>query len=130
MNMTLRQTTIESENGKIILIPNSSIITNPLSIYKTNNDLSQSFSISVDVDHARNAIKLITETVNEFDFVNHDKAKQVRVVADSLSADRVKITITFWYDQTKLKHNESYSKSEVMLTVFQALRKADYQFRG
>lgn len=130
MDMTLRQTTIESENGKIVLIPNSSIVTNPLSVYKTNNDLSQSFSVSVDIDHARDAIKLITETVNKFDFINHDKAKEVKVVADSLSADRVKITVTFWYNVSRMKQNESYSKSEVMLSVFQQLRAAGYQFRG
>jgi small conductance mechanosensitive channel len=129
-DMTLRQTTIESDNGKIVLIPNSSIINRPLSVYKTITDLSQEFSVSVDIEHARDAIKLISETVNKFHFVNHSKEKEVKVLADSLSSDRVKITITYWFDSHKLPENESTAKSEVMLLVFQELRKAGYQFRG
>ena len=129
-DMTLRQTTIEADNGKIVLIPNASIINQPLSIYKKKEDLSQTFTVSVDIENAKNIIKLVTDTVNSFPFVNRSKGKEVRVIADSLTSDKVKISITFWFDEIKFSDPLTQTKSEVMLAVFSELKKSGCSFRG
>ncbi|MCW3078154.1 MAG: hypothetical protein JWO32_2763, partial [Bacteroidetes bacterium] len=100
------------------------------SIYNNNEDLRQTFTVSTDVDKARDVIKLITDKINSFEYINHNKGKEVLVMADSLSSDRIKINITFWYDPAKSNQINSQTKSEIMLAVFQELRSAGIEFRG
>jgi len=129
-NMTLRQTTIESDEGKIILVPNSMIIKNPLSRYKDINDLSQSFSINVAPGDAPGAIRLIRETLHTFDHILQTPEKPVKVIAEALNGDKVKITVVFWFDTVNFKFSFSEKKSEIMLAVWKKMREADYSFSG
>jgi small-conductance mechanosensitive channel len=129
-NMTLRQTTVESDDGKIILVPNSMIIKNPLSKYKTADNLSQQFTLNINVTESRKTIQLIKEAVHTFDHVLETPEKPVKVIVDSLSGDKIKLTIVFWFDTKKFNASFSEKKSEIMLTVFETLRKNDIDFSG
>lgn len=130
-DMTMRQTTVEAENGKIILIPNSAIINNPLTKYlHDDNNLRQEFSLSIESGKVKEAVKLITETVNQFDYVLKDNNKHVKVVVDSLSGDKVKLLVIFWLDNEKFKGSRSGTKTEVMLAVFEALNTAGLKYSG
>jgi small-conductance mechanosensitive channel len=129
-NMTLRQTTVESNDGKIILVPNSMIIKNPLSKYKTADNLSQQFTLNIKVTDSRRAIQLIKDAVHKFDHVLQTPEKPVKVVVDSLSGDKIKLTVVFWFDTTKFHTSFSEKKSEVMLNVFDALHKNEIEFSG
>jgi small-conductance mechanosensitive channel len=129
-DMTLRQTTVESDDGKVILIPNSMIIKNPLLLYKNINDLSQEFSLSIAPGDTRKAISIIKDTLRSFDFILKTPEKPVKVIAESLSSDKVKVTATFWFDTINFKFSFSEKRSEVMLAVFEKLREADCSFSG
>ncbi|MES2763752.1 MAG: mechanosensitive ion channel domain-containing protein [Bacteroidota bacterium] len=130
-DMTMRQTTVEAENGKIILIPNSIILKNPLIKYSNDdNHLRQEFMISVEAAKAREAIKIIRDTVASFDYVMKAVDKPVKVVIDSVSADKVKLLVIFWFDTENFKGSRSGSKTEIMMTVFDKLAEKDYEFSG
>jgi small-conductance mechanosensitive channel len=131
-DMTLRQTTVEAENGKIILIPNSKIISNPLMKYSTNNDtdLRQEFFIQIEESKAREATKLIRDTIASFDFIMKRPEKPIRTAIDSLTGDKVKLQVVFWFDTAKFKGSESETKSDVILAVLDALRKNEIKFAG
>jgi small conductance mechanosensitive channel len=129
-DMTLRQTTVESDEGRIILVPNSMILKNPLARYKNQDSLSQDFSLSLEPGTAEKAMTLIRETVHSFDKVLKVPEKPVRVIVESMSGDKVKIKIAFWFDTEEFKGSFSETRSEIMLAVFNALKKEGYAFSG
>ncbi|MDF2436807.1 MAG: mechanosensitive ion channel family protein [Bacteroidota bacterium] len=129
-NMTLRQTTIEADDGKIILVPNSMIIKNPLLRYKTADNLRQEFHLNIDQKNSREIIDLIKTTVHSFDNVLQTPEKPVKVVAGSLSGDKINVQVIFWFDTKKFKGSFSETRSEIMLTVIEKLREREYTFSG
>lgn len=130
-DMTLRQTTVEAINGKIILIPNSNILNNPLTKYANDdNNLRQEFTINVDAAEAKNAVKLIMDTISGFDYVSKGKSQGVKVIIDSLVGDKAKLLVVFWFDINKFKGSRSGSRSDVMFTVIEKLKAANYKFSG
>ncbi len=130
-DMTMRQTTVEGDNGKIILIPNSSIIKNPLIKYTNNdNNARQEFNISVNIIDAKKAIRVITDTINAFDVVVKNKENAVKIIIDSLSGDKAKLLVIFWYSFVDFKGSRSGSRSDIMLTVFEKLNEAGIKYSG
>jgi small-conductance mechanosensitive channel len=130
-NMTMRQTTVEAENGKIIMIPNSSIIKNPLIKYANDdNDLRQEFSISIDAKRVKEAVTLIEDTVGAFSSVIKSDKKSPKVIADSLAGNKLKLLIIFWFDNEHFKGSKSGTKTEIMLSVFKKLNEKEIEFSG
>ncbi|HKC66961.1 MAG TPA: mechanosensitive ion channel domain-containing protein [Bacteroidia bacterium] len=128
-DMTMRQTTIEADNGKIIFIPNSLILNNPLIKHLNNdNNLRQEFSINIETNHAQKAAKIITDTINSFAFVMHSPTKKAKVVIDSLNGDKIKMLIVFWLDKEKLQGSKSDAKSEIIFAVFEKLNQVGYSY--
>jgi small-conductance mechanosensitive channel len=131
-DMTLRQTTVESEDGKIILIPNSKMITNPLIKYSNNKitDLRQEFFIQVEQEKAREAADLIAKAIDSFDHILKVPEKPIRVTVDSLNGSQVKLQAVFWFDTQKLTNTELETKSVIMYTVMEALEQNNINFSG
>lgn len=130
-NMTMRQTTVEAENGKIIMIPNSSILKNPLIKYiNDDNNLRREFNINVETEKVKDAIALISKTIHSFSYVVKENNKPVKVITEGLSGDKVKLLIIFWLDGENYNGSRSSSKTEIMLAVFEALQKAEFKFSG
>jgi small conductance mechanosensitive channel len=130
-DMTMRQTTVESENGKITLIPNSNIIKNPLVKYiNDDNDLRQEFTISVDAKNAEDAAQLIEDTVKSFPSVIKTDKKTVKVIIDSLNGDKVKLQVIFWFDSEYFKGSKSGTRTEIMFGVFKKLNEKEYAYSG
>jgi small conductance mechanosensitive channel len=128
-DMTMRQTTVEAENGRIILVPNSLIINNPLIKYAhDDNDLRREFSLNVETDKVSEASKIIHATISAFDKVSRDNP--VKVIVDSLNGDKIKLLVIYWFDKTNFKGSLSESKSEVMLAVLGALKEKDIKYSG
>jgi small conductance mechanosensitive channel len=128
-DMTMRQTTVESVNGKMIMIPNSLILNNPLTKYTNDdNNLRQEFAISVESAKAKEAIALITRTIGD---INGEAkgTRPVKIVVDTLQGDKVKLLVIFWY-MAGFEGSRSDTRSEIMLAVFDALAKAEIKFSG
>ena len=130
-DMTMRQTTVEAENGKVILIPNSMILKNPLIKYAhDDNNLRQEFIVDVAISQMHEAMGLIREVVSSFTFVMNTDRKPVKVVIDSLNSDKVKLKVIFWYDLAAFKGSRSGSKTDIMMKVFEQLKEHGISFSG
>jgi small conductance mechanosensitive channel len=129
-DMTLRQTTVESEDGKIILVPNSMFIKNPLARYKNIDNLRQEFSFNIGTANVGKAMQIIKDAVHSFDNVLQVPEKPVKVIAEGMSGDKVKVTTVFWFDTIKFKGSFSGTKSEIMLHIIEKLKKEGCEFSG
>jgi small conductance mechanosensitive channel len=130
-SMTLRQTTIEAENGKIILVPNSMIIKNPLIKFQNDdNNARQEFSINVENKNVQKAEEIIRNTIQSFGYVLKSEDKGVKVIVDSLNGSNIKLLIIYWFDMNKFKGSKSGAKSEILLAVLKALEEAGYKYSG
>lgn len=129
-NMTLRQTTVESEDGKIILVPNSMIIKNPLSRYTNADNLRQEFSLNLEQSDAKKAIELIKGSIHSFDHVLKTPEKPVRVIASELNSDKVSLKAVFWFDTKKLKGSFSETRSDIILAVLEKLKASGLKYSG
>lgn len=131
MNMTMRQTTVEAENGKIVLVPNSMIIKNPLVKYSNDdNHMRQEFFVNVPVDDVERAVPLVTESVSNYNAVLKTGNKTVKVVVESLNADKVKLLIIYWLDSAHFNGSKSGTRTEIIFAVFNKLKGAGIQFSG
>ncbi|PBQ31057.1 mechanosensitive ion channel protein MscS [Sphingobacteriaceae bacterium] len=129
-DMTMRQTTVEAENGKIIMIPNSAILKNPLTRYlNDDNNLRQEFSISIESSKLQEAVILIKKTVSNFQYVMNEE-RPVKVVVDSISGDKIKMLVIYWFSAKAFHGSRSGSKSEIMMAVIMKLNEAEVKFSG
>lgn len=129
-DMTMRQTTVEAENGKIIMIPNSAILKNPLTRYlNDDNNLRQEFSICIESLQLKEAITLINESVSSFPYVMNEE-RPIKVVVDSIDGDKIKMLVIYWLSAKGFHGSRSGSKSEIMMAVIMKLNEAGIKFSG
>jgi small-conductance mechanosensitive channel len=130
-SMSMRQTTVEVENGRIVLMPNSSLIKEPVTKYlQSDRDMRQEFTMSTELEKARKAVDIVTQTISSTEHVLNNETKPVKVIVDSLNGDKVKLNVTFWFDTKKFEGSRSGTKSEIMLEVFDRLDKEGIKFSG
>lgn len=129
-DMTMRQTTVEAENGKVILIPNSMILKNPLIKYANDdNNLRQEFMVNVGVEQMEEAINIVRETVSSSEVVAKSDQKPVKVVVDSLNSDKVRLKVIYWFDQV-FKGSRSGARTNILIRVFEILKERGIKFSG
>jgi small conductance mechanosensitive channel len=130
-DMTMRQTTVETSTGQVIMIPNSMILKNPLIKYLNDyNNLRQEFTIHVDSNYVSEAIDLISKAIYAFTYVTTEKNNPVKVIVDSITGDKVKLLVIYWLDPKKFSGSRSGSRSEVIISIMKALKGADIKFSG
>lgn len=129
-DMTMRQTTVEAENGKVILIPNSMILKNPLIKYANDdNNLRQEFMVNVGVEQMEEAIRIVRDTVSSSEVVAHSDQKPVKVVVDSLNSDKVRLKVIYWFDQA-YNGSRSGARTNILIRVFETLKERGIKFSG
>jgi small conductance mechanosensitive channel len=129
VTMTMRQTTVEAENGKIILIPNSAIIKNPLIKYlNDDNNLRQEFALSIDSDKIKDASKVIVNAIIGFEYVLNEDDKQVKVVIEGLAGEKIRLLVIYWFDKKKFTGSRSGTRTWIMRTVFEKLNEAGIKY--
>jgi small conductance mechanosensitive channel len=130
-DMTMRQTTIQTETGKIIMVPNSMIIKNPLIKYAhDDNNLRREFFVSIDAKKVKEASEVIRQTVHSFSVVKNSSDAPVKVIADSLSSDKIKLLVIYWLDHSTFKGSISETRSEILLAVLDQLSEKEIAFSG
>jgi small conductance mechanosensitive channel len=130
-SMSLRQTTVEVENGRIVIMPNSSLIKDPVTKYLHSDlDMRQEFKMTTEPEKARKAVDIVKQTITSTEYVLNNEKKPVKVIVDSLKKDKVKLNVSFWIDTKKLEGSKAVTKSEIMLKVFDRLDKEGVKFSG
>lgn len=130
-NMTMRQTTVEAENGKLILIPNSAILNNPLTKYlNDDNNLRQEFSLSTEHRELRKQMELIKTTISALPAIGLSNPQPPKVLIDSLAGDKVKLLVVYWFNKQNFNGSRSGSRTEVLMAVMDALTQAGFKYAG
>lgn len=110
----LRTTEIRASDGRIVILPNASVLANPIVNYtrarQRRVDLSLSLSHGTDPNIAR---KIILEAIEEVEgFMG--KPEPI-IVFDNLTSSALILTVNFWIDA--LKTNPAQAKDTVLLKV-------------
>ena len=110
----LRTTEIRASDGRIVILPNASVLANPIVNYtrarQRRVDLSLSLSHGTDPNIAR---QIILEAIEEVEgFI--DKPEPI-IVFDNLTSSALILTVNFWIDASKT--NPAHAKDTVLLKV-------------
>ncbi|MBV6479041.1 MAG: hypothetical protein HGGPFJEG_01802 [Ignavibacteria bacterium] len=111
-SVDFRSTNIKTSDGEDIFIPNSMIITNPLTNYTYDSKRRFSFLIMIDYSYDVHKIKkLVLEAINMSPEVLAEP--QPLVIIDQLSSN-INIKALFWIDSDISVRNILIIKSEIM----------------
>lgn len=115
----LRTTEIRASDGRIVILPNASVLANPIINYtragQRRVDLSLSLSYGADPAIAR---KIILEAIQEVPGVL-PKPEPV-IVFDNLTSSALVLTVNFWIDVSE--NNLAQAKDAVLLRLKNAFR--------
>lgn len=110
----LRTTEIRASDGRIVILPNASVLANPIVNYtrarQRRVDLSLSLSHGTDPNIARQIILDAIEEVEGF----MGKPEPI-IVFDNLTSSALILTVNFWIDASKT--NPAQAKDTVLLKV-------------
>lgn len=117
-NITIRDTLVRQTDGQPVIIPNSMLFKNPVTV-RTDKDTRRvtimcGVAYGEDVDKAR---QIIVDAVETVDSVNKDKP--VQVFASGFGASSIDFEVTWWTGSRPLDIRES--RDEVIATVKRAL---------
>jgi small conductance mechanosensitive channel len=120
LRMTLRQTTVKTQDGRDVYIPNGIILKNPLQNLTIDNLMRSDFSVSIDLhDDAEKALQIIEEATRSFEHIEKSPAPQALV--EELVEGKLKISVRFWYKTDEVKVPGAKLRSNVMVKVFKTL---------
>jgi len=110
----LRTTEIRASDGRIVILPNASVLANPIVNYtrarQRRVDLSLSLSHGTDPNTARQIILEAIKAVPGF-----VKKPEPVLVFDNLTSSALVLTVNFWIDVSK--NNPAQAKDTVLLKV-------------
>ncbi len=117
-NITIRDTLVRQTDGQPVVIPNSVLFKNPVTV-RTDKDTRRvtvmcGVAYGEDIDKAR---KIITDAVEKVDSVNKDKP--VQIFANAFGASSIDFEVTWWTGSRPLDIRKS--RDEVVSAVKRAL---------
>ena len=120
-NITIRDTLVRQTDGQPVIIPNSVLFKNPVTV-RTDRDTRRvtvmcGVAYGEDVDTARD---VITHAVESVDSVNQDKP--IQVFAQSFGASSIDFEVTWWTGSKPVDVRKS--RDAVVATVKRALDEA------
>ncbi len=127
IKISIRETTIKTTDGKDVYIPNSDIIKKHLINYTIDDQLRESFEISVfNNNNIREVIKMIQEILMTFNQIL--KTRKPSVVIKNFDNGTVQLTILYWYNLRGTRARDGQLKTDVMLTVLEKLKEKNISF--
>lgn len=123
-NITIRDTLVRQTDGQPVIIPNSVLFKNPVTV-RTDKDTRRvtimcGVAYDEDIDKAR---EVITNAVKTVDSVNKDKP--VQIFANAFGASSVDFEVTWWTGSSPVDIRKS--RDEVVASVKRALDDANIE---
>lgn len=130
LTLNLRDTQIKTRDGKDVFIPNGMILKNPLINFTIDGYLRYDFIVGLDYgSNYQQAVDLIRNTIIQVPGVLGEiKSPEVWVI--ELAESTLNIQVTFWVDTFEREISDAVVKSSAILTVLEALEKADFNMPG
>lgn len=127
IRISIRETTIKTVDGKDVYIPNSDIIKKHFINYTIDDQLRDSFDISINNSNdLRQVIEVLYEAVTSVP--NLLNTKKPSVTIKNFDGGTVQLSITYWYSLLGAQRRNALLKNEVMLAVFEKLKMTNIDF--
>ena len=126
IQMSLRETTIKSLDGRDVYIPNGLILKNPLQNYTIDHYIRNEFVIGLDYDDdVDDIIRLIENTIREFEEV--EKFPEPIVFIDELATSTVNVRAQYWIMTTDVQAPGLRLRSKLMLKIYKSILQKGYR---
>jgi len=125
--LEFRYTKIKTFDGKDVYIPNSDVLTQPVTNYTEDGFYRWTFIIGIAYeDNIDGAKHTVMEALKKEPNVIEDEEHQNFVIEDELATSTVNLKIFFWVDTKDFRRNALITKGNVVRNVKEALEDAGY----
>jgi small-conductance mechanosensitive channel len=126
-NLEFRYTKLKTFDGKDVYIPNSDVLTKPVTNYTEDGFFRWDFIIGIAYeDNIEGAKKTIMETLRKEPNVIEDLDHQNFVIEDQLATSTVNLKVYFWVDTKDFRRMALVTKGNVVRNVKEALEQSGY----
>ncbi|MCF8714540.1 mechanosensitive ion channel family protein [Joostella atrarenae] len=125
--LEFRYTKLKTFDGKDVYIPNSDVITRPVTNYTEDGFFRYDFIIGIAYeDNIDGAKKVVLKALSEEPKVMSDEIHQNFVTEDKLDTSTVNLKVFFWVDTKEFGMQALITKGNVVRRVKEALEDAGY----
>ena len=125
--LEFRYTKLKTFDGKDVYIPNSDVLTDPVTNYTEDGFFRWNFIVGIayenDIQGAKN---IILEVLKKDSYVIEDEDHINFVIEDELSTSTVNLKVFFWVDTTDFRRFAMVTKGKVIREVKEALEANGY----
>lgn len=127
IRISIRETTIKTTDGKDVYIPNSDIIKKHFINYTIDDQLRETFEISVfNSNNIRDVIAVVQDTVSGFNQIL--KSRKPAVLIKNFENGTVQLSISYWYSLRGTRARDGQLKTDIMLAVLEKLKENNIAF--
>ncbi|MCB7480083.1 mechanosensitive ion channel family protein [Christiangramia sediminis] len=125
--LEFRYTKLKTFDGKDVYIPNSDVLTEPVTNYTEDGFFRWNFIIGIAYeDNIDGAKKTVMEALRKQPMVIEDEEHQNFVIEDELATSTVNLKVFFWVDTTDFRMQALITKGNVVRVVKEALEDNGY----
>ena len=125
--LEFRYTKLKTFDGKDVYIPNSDVLTTPVTNYTEDGFFRWDFVIGIAYeDNIEGAKKTVLEALRKEPNVIEDDEHENFVIEDELATSTVNLKVFFWVDTKDLRRMALITKGAVVRQVKEALEDAGY----
>ncbi len=122
--LEFRYTKLKTFDGKDVYIPNSDVLTEPVTNFTEDGFFRWSFKVGIDYDDdISSAKRTILEALNKDPMVIEDATHANFVIEDELATSTVNLKVFFWVDTKDFRMQAMITKGNVVRNVKEALMK-------
>jgi small-conductance mechanosensitive channel len=125
--LEFRYTKLKTFNGKDVYIPNSDVLTTPVTNYTEDGFFRWDFVIGIAYeDNIEGAKQTVLEALRKEPGVIEDEEHENFVIEDELATSTVNLKVFFWVDTKDFRRMALVTKGKVVKNVKEALEDAGY----
>jgi len=125
--LEFRYTKLKTFDGKDVYIPNSDVLTEPVTNYTEDGFFRWSFVIGIAYeDNIEGAKQTVMEALRKQPDVIEDEEHENFVIEDELATSTVNLKVFFWVDTTDFRRMALITKGNVVRNVKEALEDNGY----
>lgn len=125
--LDLRYTKLKTFDGKDVYIPNSDVLTEPVTNYTEDGFFRWDFIIGIAYeDNIQGAKDTVLKALQKEPNVINDAIHENFVIEDELATSTVNLKVFFWVDTKDFRKQALITKGNVVRTVKEALEEAGY----
>ena len=125
--LEFRYTKLKTFDGKDVYIPNSDVLTKPVTNYTEDGYYRWNFTVGIAYeDHIDGAKEIIMSTLKKDPLVIEDEIHRNFVIEDELATSTVNLVVYFWVDTKDFRMQALITKGNVVRTIKEALVENGY----